>query len=324
MVNIALFGVGRWGQNILRTLSSIPDCAATVVCDPSEKTADIVKSIAPSLAPVMYQDWEQALAEKKFDVAIIATPASTHTAIALQCLAQGISVFIEKPITLNVADAQAIATAAEKTGAKVFVGHIHLYNPAYHAIKSHLPSLGPLRYILCEGGNNGPYRDDMSALWDWAPHDIAVLLDIFQAKPSVIDAWGWEFLRPGKNLHDTVIARLEAPDKTPITLHVSWLMPEKRKKITFVGETSSIVFDDTAKDKVTLHKNMGPAVDGEKVTFQPSEITPLQFDGTSPLTNELSAFINAVTKNAPYPTGITQGLAVTQILSEIEAKIKQR
>lgn len=322
MLSVALFGLGRWGQNILRTLSSLPDCTVSVVCDPNQATADIVKSIAPQATPTIYHAWEQALADKNFDAAIIATPASTHATIALPLLKKAISVFIEKPITTNLTDAQALAIAAQKSGAKIFAGHIHLYNPCYHAIKQHLPSLGPLRYILCEGGNNGPYRHDMSALWDWAPHDIALLLDVFQAKLHVVDAWGWEFLRPGQNLHDTVVARLEAPDKTPIMLHVSWLMPAKRKKITFVGETSSIVFDDTAPAKVVLYTNMGPIVAGQKVTHQTPEITPLSYDQTSPLTNELQAFISAITKNTPYPTGITQALAVTQIISEIEVKIK--
>lgn len=321
MLSVALFGLGRWGQNILRTLSSLPDCTVSIVCDPNETTADIVKSIAPHATPTIYHNWEQVLADKSFDAAIIATPVSTHATIALPCLKKGISVFVEKPITTNLGDAQTLATAAQMSGAKIFVGHIHLYNPCYHAIKQHLPSLGPLRYILCEGGNNGPYRSDMSALWDWAPHDIALLLDVFQAKLHVVDAWGWEFLRPGQNLHDTVVARLEAPDKTPIMLHVSWLMPEKRKKITFVGETSSIVFADTAKAKVMLYKHMGPAVADSKVTFQAPEITPLPYDQTSPLTNELKAFISAITKNTPYPTGITQALAVTQVISEIEAKL---
>lgn len=320
MIQIALFGLGRWGQNILRTLASIPDCTVTIICDPNAKTPDIVSEVAPHTKPAIYQSWKEA-ARQEFDAAIIATPVSTHTPVALACLERGIGVFIEKPMTANLADANAIAKAAGTYGAKVFVGHVHLYNPAYHAVKKELPGLGPLRYILCEGGNNGPYRDDMSALWDWAPHDIAMLTDLFSGKLTVIDAWGWELLRPGQNLHDTVMARLEAPDKTPIMLHVSWLMPEKRKKITFVGQQSSLVFDDTAKDKVVLYKNMGPGIKGKTVTFQQPEITPIPYSSTSPLMNELTAFINAITKNTPYPTGITQALAVTQIISEIETRL---
>lgn len=322
MKRIALIGLGRWGQNIARTLATFSDCQVTHICDASPEAQNIIKEIFPNATPTLHTNSQEINAATDIDAVIVATPGSTHTSIALPFITKGLPTFIEKPFTTNLLDAQQLTKAAQSSGALIFVGHIHLYNPAYHALKELLPQLGTIRVIHCEGGNNGPYRDEMSALWDWAPHDIAILLDLIPGDIEVKDAWGFEFLRPGKNLHDTVHANLRLNQSVPATVTVSWLLPEKRKKIFIVGTESSAIFDDTkSTEKITLLKHMGPTIEGNTVTKQEPTVSYPTYDSASPLTLELRTFIDTITTQKPFPTNASHALKVVQIVSDIERKL---
>jgi predicted dehydrogenase len=286
MVRLALVGLGRWGKNIQRTLEALPDVELVSV-------------------------------EDDIDGVLIATPGSTHAEVALPFIERGLPVFIEKPLATSMADAQKIAEAAAKSGAQIFVGHIHLYNPAYLKVKELLPSLGDIRLLYFEGMNNGPYRDDMSALWDWAPHDVVVALDLLGSEPTAIKSSSYEFLRPGKNLPDMTVAHLDFAGGMKAILSVSWLMPEKRKKLTIVGSTSSLVWDDTAEKKIILYENMGPKV-GEGVEWQQPTISYPEYDKTAPLTAEMMAFVEMVKTKQPPKTDVAQGIQVVKIIEAIE------
>lgn len=294
MIRLGLVGLGRWGTNILRTLKEFPDVTVIV----------------------------EAVDSAQLDGLVVATPGSTHYRVAEPFIKKGLAVFIEKPFTTKLADAERLQNMAGECGAVVQVSHIHLFNPAYQAAKKAGQTDGKPRLILFEGFNNGPYRDDMSALWDWAPHDVAVLLDILGEAPQSVQAWGFELLRPGKNLHDTAIIRYQFTSGVQAVSVVSWLAPEKRKRITFVGERDSIVFDDTAEKKVVLYKGMGPHVDGANIEQQEPVISHVEYSSDAPLKLELAAFIEAVkTRDVPV-AGLQHAVDSVRVLAAAEQSIK--
>jgi UDP-N-acetylglucosamine 3-dehydrogenase len=327
MTILALLGLGRWGSNILKTLQTFSDCQVKYVVDLSPPQA------SPAYAGArgrlrggenyeLISDSRDLLSKPDLSAVLIATPGATHFSLALPFINQGLPVFIEKPLTTSLKDAQLLAQAANQSGSQVFVGHLHLYNPAYLKAKELAAHAGPLRSLSFEGMNNGPYRADMSALWDWAPHDIALALDLLGQLPASVQAWGVELLRPGTGLPDQVLLRLNFSGDLPVFIHVSWLAPEKRKKLTIIGARDSIIFDDTASKKITLFKHLGPEVDSQKVIRREPEVSYPAYDQTSPLTAELKAFINMVkTKQAPL-TNLTHGLQVMQILHAAEQSLQ--
>lgn len=281
MITLALIGVGRWGKNIQRTLENYPG-VKLVLADQDD-----------------------------LDGVLIATPGSTHAAIARPFIERSIATFIEKPLTTSVADALALQKAAQKSDALIMVGHVHLYNPAYVLTKQLTSEAGAIQQLHFEGMNNGPRRDDMSALWDWAPHDIAMALDMLGAHPLTIQAWGIESLRPGKNLYDTAFIKLTFPKNIIVTCHVSWLFPEKRKRLTVITGGDMIVFDDTAKQKVTLYQNKGAEISHPAYSPQP------------PLKRELDAFIASIKTKQPPLTDLNQGVKVVQIIAKAEESMKK-
>ena len=100
------------------------------------------------------------------------------------------------------------------------------------------------------GYNQGPYRDDYSAMWDWAPHDLSMMLDLLGTLPERVSAWGIAKTRPNTTLWDLSVIKLDFPQDVSGFVMNSWLMPQKCKKMTVVGDKKSIVYEDT----LTQHK----------------------------------------------------------------------
>lgn len=295
-MKLALIGVGRWGRNIQKTLEGLGVEVITHDTNPSRPplVGGGVKSFPPDKGEL-----------KGVSGVLIATPGSTHAEVALPFIKKGLPVFIEKPMTTNLKDALKLQKEAKKSKSLIFVGHLHLYNPAFLKAKELIRKAGRIRYVSFEGMNWGPFREDMSAWWDWAPHDIAMALDLFE-KPKSIQAWGE---------YDWAVARLTHPTpplsgRGPITtlLHVTTLSSEKRKRMTVAGTKYSVVFDDTAERKIEVHKK--------------GQVSYPEYEKTPPLSAELKAFIQMIKTKKQPKTDIQNGLGVVKILDAGERSMK--
>ena len=124
------------------------------------------------------------------------------------------------------------------------VGHIFVFNQGIVRLKEYIKSgeLGTIQYAHSERTNLGPFRYDVNALWDLAPHDIAIFNFLFDASPIQVSATGQKYLTP--NLEDVAFATLEYPGKVLVNVHVSWLDPKKVRQITIVGDKKMVVWDD--------------------------------------------------------------------------------
>lgn len=285
---LALIGRGRWGSNIQRTLASIPDVI---------------------LAASVSHDWRPLLKRRDLDGVLIATPASTHAAIAAHFLRRGIPLFIEKPLTSSLRDARVLQRAAQRHRTPVMVGHVHLYNPAYQAAKRGLRHAGRIRWIFGEGMNQGPIRDDISCLWDWAPHDLSMTLDLLGEEPVAVQATGAALLRSRTRLYDIATLSLRFPSGVRFIGIYSWLAPTKRKRLTIMGDRRSIILDDTAKRKVTV------------ITPERPPVFP-RYAAAPPLTAELQAFVRMLRTHARPVSNLAQGVAVVRILDAAEKSIR--
>lgn len=286
---LALIGTGRWGSNIIKTIQALPDA---------------------TLAYQTTRDWQTLVAKLDIDGVIIATPPHTHTEIALPFIERGLPVFIEKPMTMSVTEAVAIETASKKSGSPVFVGHIHLYNPAFIAATKTAKNIGAIRFLVGEGANNGPRREDYSAMWDWAPHDISMMLEIMGEMPTQVQAWGMSVTRPGTTLYDASEIKLAFAAGTTGIIFSSWLMPQKRKRLSVVGEAGSVVYDDTLSEKKT-------------VLFTAGDTTPTYptYDSALSLTLELQAFLRTIVEKEKPHSDVAMGCKVVQILDAAERSI---
>lgn len=316
-VRLALVGAGRWGKNIIATLESLPNAKLVAICSTTPDELAQYKTKYNT-----YADSRELVARNDIDGVLVVTPGSTHAKIALPFIQKGVPTYIEKPLTTTLADAKKIEKATQESGAQVFVGHLHLYNPAYHAAKEAISQAGPLRMLLFQGSNNGPYRDDLSAMWDWAPHDVYLTLDLVGEMPTKVQAWGVKSLLPDTNLYDLCVLKMTFASGLEAISMTSWLLPQKQKKMTAVAERDSIVFDDTAEKKVILYKGMGPEVAGDKVIKQDPEIIYPSYSSELALQQELKAFIEMIqTKKQPL-SDLNEGIQVVKILAAAEESIR--
>ncbi len=300
-LRIAVIGSGRWGKNIIKTLGSNPGCL-------------VVYTVT--------RNYKELLKKEDIDAVVIATPPATHASIALPFIERRMPVFIEKPLTTSLSDAKRLQAASAKYKTPVFVGHIHLYNPAFIKAKELLKRVGKLQMISGEGASNGPFRDDYSAMWDWAPHDLSMMLDLAGAKPLSVQAWGESLTRKKSRLHDFTIMKILFPSGLVGVIHSSKLSPEKRRKLTIVGSRSSIIYDDTAEKKVTFFEDSGPTISSNKVKENQPILSYPTYEAASPLTQELKAFLEMARTHKKPKTDLASGLEVVAILEAAEQSIK--
>jgi len=310
MLRIGLFGLGRWGTNIFNTLR-LMEGVEVIAFDPA-------KNLTP-LPAIPLTSW---------DGVIIATPGSTHAAVALPFIKAGVPTYIEKPFTTALTDARRIQRAATQSGAIVFPGHLHRYNPAYLAAKKQVQKGGTIRYLYFEGTNNGPFRDDMAAFWDWAPHDVYLAIDLLNGTlPRFVQAWGIKTLRPETDLYDFSVLKMTWADGREAVSTTSWLLPVKQKKVTVVGERDTVVFDDAAPKKVIVYRGLGPLLQ-ERLDRPPlveKQEPTLVYPRYSPkpaLRLELESFINCIREKKEPAAGLADGVAVVRVLAAAEKSMK--
>jgi predicted dehydrogenase len=298
MVKLGLIGVGRWGKNILRTLEGMKGVEVAAITDKKQRVPEDVSGV------------------------LVATPGSTHARIALPYVKMGLPVFIEKPMATSVREAVQLEKTAQKSGSQIFVGHVHLYNPAYLKLKQLLPKIGAIKLIHFEGMAPGPVRDDMSVLWDWGPHGVSMMLDVLSASPQRAQAWGQKILKPKGKIHDAVQARLLFAGGVQTLLSLSWVNPEKRVKLTVIGSGGALVFDDAQPSLANRRASAGKLATGKMKLYQGTKISYPSYGAQLPLTQELAAFVRTVKTGTQPATNVTQGAQVVRVLAAVEEALQ--
>lgn len=319
MINLALIGLGRWGKNYLSAIKSFSNCRIKYICT---KTFKEVNNANKDY--IMTTDIRKLLDYKDIDGIIIATPGSTHFQLAEKCLNKGFNLLIEKPLTINYEQALQLKKIKDNCQAEVLVGHVYLFDPAFIQMKKMLKQIGALQYISYEAVNYGPFRSDMSVLWDLGPHAISLLLDIYKQNPIKIAAWAQNCLRPRTKLYDIVNLKLEFSNKFSSFVEISWLSPIKRRELTVVGTSSTLIYNDLNSNRLTLFENMGPLLEGEEITKMIPKMTYPSYDHKLPLENELGEFINLLSKKQVINrSDLDFGVRVTYLLKLAEESINR-
>lgn len=181
MITLALIGSGAWGEKYIKTINSLSHCRLPQ-------------------SNIKTRDYKQLLDRHDIDGVIIATPSSTHFSVTRDFLKKGFNVLVEKPLTTDYKQAKYLADLATKTQSIAMVGHLFLYHPAILEMKKKLKKMGAVQYIMSEGMDYGPVRDDVSSLWDWAPHEISIVLHLLNKKTNISSSLGCKFFTSKNSL----------------------------------------------------------------------------------------------------------------------------
>ena len=225
MINIAQFGCGYWGPNLLRNFDSLKNCNVKIVVEPDKGRQ---KFITESFQHIdLGVNLTSAVTDPSINAVVIATPAHLHFEQAKLSLQAGKHVFVEKPMATTGKEVEELIKLADARNLVLMSGHTFLYNDAVIFIKQQIDSgeIGDVRYIYSQRLNLGRIRSDVDALWNFAPHDVSVIQFLLNDRiPLEINSHGMDFIQSGVN--DVSFLTLKY-DSTIANIHVSWLDPLK-------------------------------------------------------------------------------------------------
>lgn len=320
MKSLALIGAGYWGKNLARNFNQLG--ALRLICD---KSPQILASYGPEYQGVdRVQSLREVLAHPEIDRVAIATPATTHYDFVKRCLEANKDVFVEKPICLDVAEAEELVRLAEDQGRILMVGHLLQYHPCIEKIRELLAdgTLGKLIYITSNRLNLGKIRQEENALWSFAPHDISVILSLVQGRlPDQVICTGHASLTAG--VHDTTLTALSFGE-FKAHVYVSWLNPFKEQKLTVVGSNGMVVFDDTRpwSEKLSLYLDQLTWTNG--TTPQSKKCLPemVLVPEIEPLREECIHFLESCRNRHRPRTEGAEGVRVLRVLAAAQKSLE--
>ena len=331
-VTLALVGTGDWGANLLRNFANLPGARVVGVCDADPARLERARKVVPAATAV--SDARALLDLPALEAVVIAAPAAAHARLAKLFLEAGKDVYVEKPFTLDVADAGELVRLAEARRRVLMVGHLLKHHPAVTRLKSMIDAgeMGDVRYVYSQRVNLGKVRSDENALWSFAPHDLSVMIHLLGGEPVDVSARGQAFLQPG--IEDVVFTYLRWADGRMAHAHVSWLDPHKIRRFTVVGSKRMAMFDDmepSEKLRVydqgvdTTESQAGSFVDFARAhTVRQGDIWIPKLDGAEPLKLECQHFVECVRSRATPLTDGRDGLTVVKVLAAAQASLERQ
>jgi predicted dehydrogenase len=325
---VAVLGCGYWGINYVRILNELADARVAVVCDQRASRLDEVARRFPEIA--LTHDLDEALAVEGVEAAVVCTPAVTHRDVAGRAIEAGKHVLVEKPLTTTASEANELIELAAARERVLLVGHTFVYNPGVKKIKSFLGEgvLGDVYYLYARRTNLGPIRHDVNAVWDLAPHDVAIFNYLLGERPRWVSAVGGRVL--GNDREDVGFISLGYANDVIGHIHVSWADPHKVREFVVVGSDARIAFDDLdLVERVRVFaKGVKPSADEEPTTFgefhlqvRDGDITSPSLPATEPLKQLSGHFLHCVRRGERPRSNGAQGRDVVAVMQAIEVSL---
>lgn len=310
-VRLGLVGFGYWGPNYAKSISAIDGAQLTWIADVSDAALARARELYPQAR--LTQDVRELCAASDCDAVIIVAPTSLHDELARLAMTAGKAVLVEKPLTDRTASADALALDTARFDGPVMTGHLYHFNPAVAVIADRIRSgaLGTLRAMTATRMAFSPIRPDVDALWDLAPHDVAMFLEFAGQLPERVYAEHSAYIRAGRA--DVAFATLRFRGGAIADLRVSWDYPFRERIVSVVGSRETIVFDDGAAEKLTLYHAGDDAPDNRDGTVE-----KLPHPGEQPLIAQIRHFVECVRSGRRTEVDFDAGARVVRVLAALD------
>jgi predicted dehydrogenase len=323
-LHIAVVGLGYWGPNLVRNLQELPCVSGMTACDTrAERLGAIVRRFPGTKTTTSYDD---VLADSTIDAVLVATPISTHHALAAAALEAGKHVLVEKPLAASSEEVLSLMKLADEAGLVLMPGHTFLYSPPVTMIRSLIESgeVGDIYFISTSRVNLGLHQSDVSVAWDLGPHDFSILQHWLGQTPARVSALARSCIVP--DIPDVAFIDLEYATGTVAHIELSWLAPSKLRRTTIVGSRKMIIYDDTSNEPVRVFDSgvmlRNPATFGEfTLTYRTGDILSPQVEVAEPLYRELEDFCSAVLDGATPRSSAELGLEVVRTIEAVDASL---
>jgi predicted dehydrogenase len=300
VLRVGVAGVGHIGSNHARIYAELPSVEFSAVYDIDAARA---KAIAKKYAVTAAKSLEEFA--DLVDAVSVATPTSTHHAIAHPLLTLGKHLLVEKPITENTIEASELVEVAARRGLVLQVGHVERFNPILSALEARL---NHPRFI--EAHRLSPYPDrstDIGVVLDLMIHDLEVILHLVRSPVQHIDAVGVPVLSRGEDIAN---ARLRFQNGCVANITSSRISPERMRKIRVFQEDAYLSLD-YQNQSGEVYRRVDGRITREKVQVEREE----------PLKRQLLSFAEcASTGREPRVSGF-QATAALELAVEITKRV---
>lgn len=331
-LRIAVIGTGHLGRIHAKLLTTHHSPVTThshlvAITDPSEQARSAVST---ELKVPAYADYRELYGQ--IDAAIIAVPSRLHHAVAIDLLEHGIHVFVEKPITLTIADADDLIATAARRGLSLQVGHVERFNPAFTAVASQIQDP---KYI--DAVRSGPFTcrsTDVGVVLDLMIHDLDLALSLINDELVSVDALGAAVIGPNE---DWAQARLTFAGGCVANFFASRVAWQAERSLQVITADSSASIDFNTRQAKLLR--VGPQIQSGQIDvnqldaasrthlkdhlfedYLPLADLPVNKDA-NPLLEEQRSFIAAIRNQAPVQVTGSDGRRALDVAERILTSI---
>ena len=309
----AVIGVGSLGQHHARNYAELAKEGKgefVGVCDSNE---EIARSIGEKNNCAYFTHWRELI--DRADAVSIVTPTETHAGIACEFLERGVNVLVEKPIARTLEEADRMIAAAQKTSAKLMVGHLERFNPAMVALRPHVTN--PL-YFEIHRVSPFPNRSlDVDVVLDVMIHDLDAVQWLVGENVAVseIRAVGIPVI---SDKVDAANARIEFENGAVANITASRIGTEKIRKTRFYQTNAYVVLDYATKfaSLTSLAPNAAHPLLG-------ISINRLEIEDIEPLCAEISAFLDCIRNDDAPPVNAHDGRRALSLALGVLDKIEK-
>lgn len=289
IVKIGVIGAGSMGRNHVRILSAghaSYEFAGFYDAD-AQRAEAVARQFGVRAFPSLEALWERV------DAVTIAAPSSLHRELALTAAAHGLHALVEKPLALNLADAEEIQSAFAAAGRTLAVGHVERYNPVVTELRK---LLRHEKILALEVRRYSPYNGritDANVVQDLMIHDIDLVCGVLLPETlQTVHAVG-EIAASGKL--DYVQSLLRFAGGTVATLGASRVTESKVREIA-VHTDRSYILADLLNRSLAVLRNTNLVIDqGEASAYRQDSVTQKIFvPMVEPLQMELFDFVDCI------------------------------
>jgi predicted dehydrogenase len=325
MMEVGVVGYGYWGPNIVRNFQNLDGVHVAAICD--KNPAALRRASGVNHGVALLDNPADLVRMRDVDAVAVVSPVWTHFELAKAALENGKHVFVEKPFTRTVDEAERLIEIAEKHNRIIMVDHTFLFTGAVRKIRELIDegALGTLYYYDSMRVNLGLFQHDVNVVWDLAPHDLSILDHLIQKSPEAIVATGEQHLN---GLEDVAFITIYFPGNVIAHVNVNWLSPVKVRTTLIGGEKRMLVWNDLEADEKIKIYDKGVQVSGGQgvydllVSYRSGDMWAPKIEQCEALRTELSYFVNCITAGQkPFNDG-ESGLRVVRMLEAAETSLK--
>ena len=319
MINIAIIGYGYWGPNLTRNFNSNSGCRVKYVVDSSEARLKAAKSLYPDIIPV--KNFDDILGDDSLDAVAIATPVTSHFALAMKALQVGKHALVEKPMTDTSESCRQLMAEAEKRNLILMVDHPFLFSGPVRKIKNLIDreEIGDIYYCDSTRINLGLFSHDVSVIWDLAVHDLSIIDYWIPEKPVAVTATAKSHI--AAQPENIAYINLHYPSNCICHIHVNWLAPVKVRQTLLCGSKKMLVYNDLSPDEKVKIYDKGVSLEQDSgniremlVGYRSGDVIIPQIKTEEPLREMTGHFVDCINRGEAPLTDAASALRTIRIL----------